>query len=376
MKFFWVLLFSLALSAPALAAEPGVTDSQILIGQSAPFTGPASQLGIRLRMGIDAYFKSVNADGGVDGRQLKLVSLDDGYEPSRTVANTKQLIDNDKVFALLGYVGTPTTLAAKPLIDAAKIPLVGPFTGAMALRDPVDRYIFNIRASYNDETRQIVDNFLFLGLKKVAVFYQDDAYGNAGLAGVVKALAAHGLKPVATGTVKRNTVDVAAALKSILPAHPDLIVEVGTYTEAAAFIQKARAQGYGGQFANVSFVGSEALAKALGPAGNGVMITQVVPFPYSGVAAIVREYQARMTAAGHPNDYDFTSLEGYIDAKILVQGLRKAGKALNRNNLIDALNGMNAEDLGGFIVHFTPTDHSGSSYVDVTSITQNGKFRH
>ena len=193
---------------------------------------------------------------------------------------------------------------------------------------------------------------------------------------MVKALAAHGLKPVATGTVKRNTVDVAAALKSILPAHPDLIVEVGTYTEAAAFIQQARAQGYGGQFANVSFVGSEALAKALGPAGNGVMISQVVPFPYSGVAAIVREYQARMTAAGHPNDYDFTSLEGYIDAKVLVQGLRKAGKALTRNNLIDALNGMNAEDLGGFVVHFTPTDHAGSSYVDVTSITQNGKFRH
>lgn len=376
MKFFWALLLSLAVSTSALAADPGVTDTQILIGQSAPLTGPASQLGIRLRLGMDAYFKSVNADGGVDGRQIKLVSLDDGYEPNRTIANTKQLIDGDKVFALLGYVGTPTTLAAKPIIDAAKIPLLGPFTGAMGLREPVDRYIFNIRASYNDETRQIVDNFLFLGLKKVAVFYQDDAYGKAGLSGVEKALAAHGLKPVATGTVKRNTVDVAAALKSILPAQPDLIVQIGTYTEAAAFIKQARAQGYGGQFANVSFVGSEALAKALGPAGNGIMITQVVPFPYSGATAIVREYQARMTAAGHANDYDFTSLEGYIDAKVMVQALRKAGKNLTRANLIDALNGMSADDLGGFVVRFSPTDHSGSNYVDVTSITQNGKFRH
>lgn len=376
MKFFWALMLTLCVAVSARAADPGVSGSQILIGQSAPFTGPAAQLGIRLRMGIDAYLKSVNADGGVDGRSIKLVSLDDGYEPTRTVANTKQLIDTDQVFALLGYVGTPTTLAAKPLIDEAKIPLIGPFTGAIGLREPVDRYIFNIRASYNDETRAMVDTFLFLGLKKVAVFYQDDAFGKAGLSGVTKALAAHGLKPVATGTVKRNTVDIGAALKSILPTKPDLIVEVGTYTEAAAFIKAARAQGYGGQFANVSFVGSEALAKALGPEGDGVMITQVVPFPYSGATALVREYQARMDAAGHKGDYDFTSLEGYIDAKVLVQGLRKAGKTLTRTALIDALNGMNADDLGGFMVRFSPTDHSGSSYVDLTSITKSGKFRH
>ncbi len=376
MKFFWALLLSLGLSVSALAADPGVTDSHILIGQSAPFTGPAAQLGIRLRLGIEAYLKAANAEGGVDGRSIKLVSLDDGYEPARTVANTKELINGDQVFALLGYVGTPTTLAAKPLIDEAKIPLVGPFTGAMALREPVDRYIFNIRASYNDETRRMVDNFLFLGLKKVAVFYQDDAFGKAGLSGVVKALAAHGLKPVATGTVKRNTVDVAAALQSILAAKPDLVVEVGTYTEAAAFIKAARAKGYAGQFANVSFVGSEALAKALGPEGNGIMITQVVPFPYSGASAIVREYQERMAASGHKDDYDFTSLEGYIDAKVLVQGLRKAGKTPTRTGLIDALNALNADDLGGFMVRFSPTNHAGSNYVSVTSITKDGKFRH
>ncbi|MBW4048883.1 MAG: ABC transporter substrate-binding protein [Proteobacteria bacterium] len=377
MKLFWPLLLCLGLCTTAQAGDPGLTESQILIGQSAPFTGPAAQLGIRLRIGIEAYFKAVNAEGGIDGRQLKLLSLDDGYEPARAVANTKQFIGGDnQVFALLGYVGTPTTLAAKPIIDAAKIPLVGPFTGAMALRAPVDRYVFNIRASYNDETRRIVDNFLFLGLKRVAVFYQDDAFGKAGLSGVEAALAAHGLKPVATGTVQRNTVDIAAALKSILPAKPDLIVEVGTYTEAAAFIKGSRARGYGGQFANVSFVGSEALAKALGAEGDGVMITQVVPFPYSGATAIVREYQARMIAAGHKDDYDFTSLEGYIDAKVLVQALRKAGHTPTRTTFIDALNAMNADDLGGFMVHFSPTDHAGSTYVDVTSITKSGTFRH
>jgi ABC-type branched-subunit amino acid transport system substrate-binding protein len=376
MPFFSVLLLCLSLLTTASAATPGVTDTQIVIGQSAPLTGPAAQLGIRLRLGIEAYFKQVNAEGGVAGRSLKLVSLDDGYEPQRTVANTKTFIDAGDVFALLGYVGTPTTLAAKPLIDQAGIPLIGPFTGAMALRQPVDPYIFNIRASYDDETRKIVDQFVFLGLKKIAVFYQDDAFGMAGLSGVEKALAAHGLKPVATGTVKRNTVDVARALDSILPAKPDLIVEIGTYTEVAAFNRQAIARGYGGQFANVSFVGSEALAKALGPQGNGVIITQVVPFPFSTVTPLVREYQAAMSAIGHKDDYDFTSLEGYIDAKVLVQALRKAGKNLTRASLIDALNGMGNENLGGLTVRFSPTNHSGSDYVDVTSITASGGFRH
>lgn len=376
MKLLAALLLCMSLATSALAATPGVTDTQIVIGQSAPLTGPAAQLGIRLRMGIEAYFKSANADGGVAGRSLQLVSLDDGYEPPRTVANTRKFIDDGNVFALLGYVGTPTTLAAKPLIDDAGIPLVGPFTGAMGLRTPVDPNIFNIRASYDDETRKIVDQFLFLGLKKIAVFYQDDAYGMAGLTGVQKALAAHGLKPIATGTIKRNTVDVAAALASILPARPDLIVEVGTYTEVAAFNKAAVDKGYGGQFANLSFVGSEALAKALGPAGNGVIITQVVPFPFSTVTPLVREYQAAMIAAGHKNDYDFTSLEGYIDAKVLVQALRKAGKTLTRASLVAALDGMHSDDLGGFVVRFAPDDHSGSDYVDTTSITASGGFRH
>ncbi len=378
MKFFATLFAGLSLMAAtsAFAATPGVTDTQIVIGQSAPLTGPAAQLGIRLRMGIEAYFKQVNNDGGVAGRSLKLVSLDDGYEPARAVANTKTFINGGDVFALLGYVGTPTTLAAKPLIDQAGIPLIGPFTGAMGLRSPVDPHIFNIRASYDDETRKIVDQFLFLGLIKIAVFYQDDAYGMAGLTGVQKALAAHNLKPVATGTVKRNTVDVAGALASILPSKPDLIVEVGTYTEVAAFNQQAIAKGYGGQFANVSFVGSEALAKALGPEGNGVIITQVVPFPFSTVTPLVREYQAAMNAAGHKGDYDFTSLEGYIDAKVLVQALRKAGKTLTRASLMDALDSMGNENLGGFTVHFSPDNHSGSDYVDTTSITASGGFRH
>ncbi|OIQ80566.1 hypothetical protein GALL_376710 [mine drainage metagenome] len=361
--------------ATTAAADPGVDATHIVIGQSAPLSGPAAELGRRLRAGILACFRAVNAAGGVDGRKLELLTLDDGYEPARTVVNTRELLGPDAAFALLGFVGTPTTLAAKPLIDAAQIPLIGPFTGADALRRPVDPYVFNLRASYDDETRRIVDAFLFLGLKRVAVFYQDDAYGAAGLSGVRRALAAHGLAPVATGSVQRNTTAVDAALRAILPAHPDLIVQIGTYAESAAFITAARQGGFGGQFANVSFVGAQSLAHALGAAGDGVMISEVVPFPYSGTSAIQRDYAQAMKASGDTT-LDFTSFEGYIDARVLVQALRRAGRVPTRAALIASLDHLGSDDLGGYVVHFAPDDHDGSHFVDVTSIDSHGSFRH
>ena len=364
-----------AASATGAHADPGVSASRIVIGQSAPLSGPAAELGRRLRAGIMACFAAVNAGGGIDGRQLQLITLDDGYEPARTVANTRQLIGPDAAFALLGFVGTPTTLAAKPLIDAAQIPLIGPFTGAGALRHPVDPYVFNLRASYDDETRRIVDSFLFLGLKRVAVFYQDDAFGAAGLSGVRLALAAHGLTPVAIGAVRRNSSAVDAALHALLPAHPDLIVQIATYAESAAFIDAARARGYGGQFANVSFVGAQPLARALGAAGDGVMISEVVPFPYAGTRAIQREYAQSMHAAGD-DTLDFTSFEGYIDARVLVQALRRSGRQPTRAALIAALDHLGNDDLGGYVVHFAPDDHAGSHFVDLTSIDAHGGFRH
>ena len=370
------LLAALAAASAASAhADPGVSAARIVIGQSAPLSGPAAELGRRLRAGIMACFAAVNAGGGIDGRQLQLITLDDGYEPARTVANTRQLIGPDAAFALLGFVGTPTTLAAKPLIDAARIPLIGPFTGAAALRHPVDPYVFNLRASYDDETRRIVDNFLFLGLKRVAVFYQDDAFGAAGLSGVRLALAAHGLMPVAIGAVRRNSTAVDAALHAILPAHPDLIVQIATYAESAAFIDAARARGYGGQFANVSFVGAQPLARALGAAGDGVMISEVVPFPYAGTRAIQREYAQSMHAAGD-DALDFTSFEGYIDARVLVQALRRSGHQPTRAALIAALERLGNDDLGGYVVHFAPDDHAGSHFVDLTSIDAHGGVRH
>jgi ABC-type branched-subunit amino acid transport system substrate-binding protein len=364
-----------ASGAGTARAETGVTDRQVLVGQFAAFTGPAAQLGERLKVGIEAHFKAVNAQGGVLGRQLKLVTRDDGYEPERAKTAVRALIDEEKVFALIGSVGTPTGVASVPILTEAKVPLVGMFTGAEALRVPLNRYVFHVRASYFDETERMVQHLTSLGLKKIAVFYQNDAYGKAGLEGVDRAMARRQLKTVATATVERNTVDVAKALDALLPTQPEAIVQISAYKSCAAFIRQARAKGYGGQFFNVSFVGSKALADELGDAGVGVVITQVVPFPYSSSIPIVREYQQVMDAAGQ-KEFDFSSLEGYITARVFTEGLRRAGKSPTRDGLIAGVESMRDWDIGGFTLRYGPQDHVGSNFVEVTTISRGGRFLH
>jgi ABC-type branched-subunit amino acid transport system substrate-binding protein len=356
-------------------AETGVTDKEIVVGQFAAFSGPAAQLGQRLNAGIQAYFKAVNDQGGVNGRTLRLVTRDDGYEPDRAVAAVKGLIEQDQVFALVGAVGTPTGLAAVPVLTAAKVPLVGLFTGAQSLREPLNRYVFHVRASYFDETERIVQHLTTLGVRRIAVFYQNDAYGKAGLEGVTRALEKRQLKPVAAATVERNSVDVAAALQGILPAQPEAVVQISAYKSCAEFIKQARARGYGGQFFNVSFVGSKALADELGPTGMGVVISQVVPFPYIPSLPVVREYQQRMKEAGQ-TELDFSSMEGYLIAKVFVEGLKRAGRNLTREGLITALESMKDVNLGGFEISYSPRDHSGSRYTDLTIIGRDGRFVH
>jgi branched-chain amino acid transport system substrate-binding protein len=367
------LFLACSLVSSAMAAETGVTDKQVLVGQFAAFSGPAAQLGERLKVGIEAYFKSVNAQGGVNGRQLKLVTRDDGYEPERAKAAVKSLIDEDKVFALVGSVGTPTGIASVPILTEAKVPLIGMFTGAEALRQPFNRQVFHVRGSYYDETERIVQHLTSLGLKKIAVFYQNDAYGKAGLEGVERALTRRQLKIVATGTVERNTVEVAKSLETILAAQPDAIVQIGAYKACAAFIKQARGKGFGGQFFNVSFVGSKALADELGDGGAGVVISQVVPFPYGGSIPIVREYQQIMGEAGH-KEFDFSSMEGFLTAKVFVEGLKRAGRNPTRDGLIGGLESIHDWDLGGFSIKYGPRDHVGSSFIDVTTIGRGGRF--
>lgn len=355
------------------SAQTGVTEREVLIGQVAAMTGPAAQLGQRVQAGMQAYFAQVNAQGGVNGRTIKLVARDDGYEPAKTVESLKALINDDKVFALAGTVGTPTGLAALPIVTAEKVPLVGMFTGAQALREPFNRNIFHVRASYFDETERIVQHLTTLGVKKIAVFYQNDAYGKAGLEGVERALAKRQMKPVATGTVERNSVDVAKALDAILKVQPEAVVQISAYKSCAAFIKEARAKSYGGQFFNVSFVGSQALANELGPAGLGVVISQVVPFPYVASSQIVRDYQQHMTAAGDKN-FDFSSMEGYLTARVLTEGLRRAGRTLTRDGLIAGLESMREVNLGGFMVNYSAKNHMGSGFTDLTLIGRDGRF--
>lgn len=366
-------LLLLGFVAPCALAENGVTADKIVLGQAAVFSGPAAQLGIQLRNGILAYFAAVNERGGVNGRKIELVSEDDGYDPARAPAATRKLIEERKVFALIGYVGTPTGVVHLPVINQARVPLVGMFTGAEALRVPFSRYVYHVRASYYDETDKIVEQALSIGGKKIAVFYQDDAYGQAGLKGVEIAMTKRNLKISALGTVERNTVKVENAVKTINATQPDAVVMISAYTSCAEFIKQMKKAGSGATFYNVSFVGSQALANALGKDGVGVAISQVVPFPWGLALPVVREYQELSAKAGN-KDYNFSAMEGFLMAKVMVEGLRRTGKNLTREAFMDALDKMQDVDLGGFFVSFSPKSHIGSRYVDLTIISRDGKF--
>lgn len=368
--------FSLAaaslLAAPTLLKAQG--SNKIILGQSAAFTGPAAELGIQFHQGAKLWFEQVNAQGGIGGKTVEIRTLDDGYEPDRCAANTQKLIAED-VYALFGYIGTPTSLAALPLLTKAQIPFIAPFTGAMGLREPFNRLVFHLRASYNDETALIVRQLTNLGLKKIAVFHQNDAYGKAGLDGVTLALDKLGLKPVATATVERNSVDVAAAVRTINAAMPDAVVQISAYKSCAAYIRAARAAGYGGTFYNVSFVGTQALADELGKDGAGVVVSQVMPSPYYPARPIAREFADAVKKAGNVQA-NFSSMEGYLAAKVVTEGLKRAGNRIgSRDALIQGIESIGSQSLGGFQVNFSASNHVASSFVELSMLTGDGRVR-
>jgi ABC-type branched-subunit amino acid transport system substrate-binding protein len=325
-----------------------------------------------MRLGATLYFDQVNRAGGVNGRKIVLKTLDDGYEPPRAAANTKQLIDNDKVFALFGYVGTPTSAASLPIFTEAKVPFVGAFTGAELLRAPFNRNIFNVRASYFDETEAIVQHLTAMSIDRIAIFYQNDAYGQAGLAGVERALKKRKLELAAKATVERNTVEVKAAVAAMAKVQPQAVIMISAYKSVAAFIKEMKAANVNPNFWNVSFVGSKALAKELDREGRGVQISQVMPFPWDGGIPVVKEYRKALEEAkGEPG---FGTLEGYIAAKVMVEGLRRAGKQLTRESFTRAMESMTEYDAGGFKVSYSPDNHNGSKFVDLTIISKDQKF--
>ena len=371
--------FSLGIGATALAGfgvARAQSEGRIVLGQSAAFSGPAAQLGIQFNQGAKLFFDQLNAAGGVGKRMVEIRTLDDGYEPDRCAENTRKLLADD-VFALFGYVGTPTSLAAVPLFNQAKVPFFAPFTGAESLRQPFNRLVFHVRASYYDETALIVRQLANLGLKKIAVFHQNDAYGKAGLDGVNKALAEHKLPLAGAATVERNSVDVAAAVEKLVAAKPDAVVQIAAYGASAAFVRAARKAGFGGTFYNVSFVGTQALADELGKDGAGVVVSQVVPSPYQPSRQITREFLDAIKKAGDKVQPNYSSMEGFLAARIFTEGLRQAAASgkISRDSFISGMEGLGTQVISGFPVSIGPNDHTASTFVEMSMLTGDGRVR-
>jgi ABC-type branched-subunit amino acid transport system substrate-binding protein len=355
------------------AHAQGVTKTNILVGQSSPFSGSNKELGDDIREGLQAYFKQVNDAGGVNGRTIELIALDDANDPKRSGENARILLEQRGVLALVGFASATLSLPAFPYVEKNKVAFVGPFTGAEPMR-AFRRNVYNIRASYADELEKIVDFYTTTGMKKFSVIHYDDAIGKENLAAVETALTRRGLKPASIGTLKRNQTDLGAAVADVVKASPDVVIATTLYKTTGDFIKAARQAGSSAQFASTSFVGASALAAELGDQGTGVVVAQVVP-PYSRASVqIVREYQAAIEKSLGKKDFSFTSLEAYISAKVLVEAIRRAGSNPTREGLMKALDGMQNYNVGGYVVDFTSTNHNGSRFVELTAISKAGRF--
>ena len=370
-----VLVSNLAADSDA-RGEAGVFDDRIVFGQSAAFKGPASALGLGMRDGILAAFREANRAGGVHGRQLELVSYNDGYEPEKAIDNTIRLIEEDQVFALVGEVGTPTSKAVQPIATERGVPFIGPFTGAAFLRDSALRNVINVRASYNQETEAWIEYLAGdLGLSRIAILYQDDSFGRAGLGGVNAALEKRGMSLVAEGTYMRNTTAVKRALLAIRKADPDAVVIVGAYEPAAAFIRLARSLALDPVFMNISFVGSKALAEELGKHREGVLVTQVVPLPNDRTIPLVARYQDALRTDSPSADFGFVSLEGYMVGRLVIETLERVGRDVTRSGFLSATATIAELDLGGIVLSYGPQDNQGMDSVFLTEIQADGNFR-
>jgi len=377
--------------APLHSPDPpvrGITDTEIRFGIAAPFSGSAKELGRQMKLGIDTMFSAINAGGGINGRKVRLIAADDGYEPSRTADAMKQLFEKDEVFGIVGNVGTPTAMVALPYALEQKMLFFGAFTGAGLLRrDPPDRYVFNYRASYAEETDAMVRYLVKvrrLRPEQIAVFAQQDGYGDAGFSGVAKAVRA--LRGGEASTIlrldyKRNTVDVNDAVERLRQHKAPIkaVVMVPTYRAAARFIEKTRDLFPAMIYTNVSFVGSTALAeelKLLGPKyTDGVIVTQVVP-AIEGYSSLILEYKAALAKYFPGEVPDYVSLEGYIAAGLLAEGLKRAGRQLDTEKVVEALENLRDFDVGlGTPLTFGRTEHQGSHKVWGTQLDAAGRYQ-
>ena len=370
-----LLVAVLGTGATPRIGEVGVSAQRILFGQSAAFTGPARDLGKNIRLGIEAAFREVNERGGIHGRQIELLSLDDAYEPEAAIVNTRRLIVEKEVFALIGAVGTPTSRSVVPVAASAGVPYIAPFTGAAFLREAKWRNVINLRASYFQETEEMVDRIISdLGIDRIAVLYQNDSFGRAGYNGVRLALGRRDMKPVAVGVYPRNTTAVKTALLDLRAGDPEAVILVGAYQPVSALIAWARHIEFEPVFMTISFVGSNALIRELGPASAGVFVTQVVPFPWADEPSIVVAYRRALVTHAPSALPGFASFEGYLAGRLTIVALELCGREPDRACFLDSLRRVGVIDLDGFKLHYGDNDNQGSDAVFLTVIGDDGRY--
>lgn len=362
----------LASAVPVASAEDGVGDSRILIGQTVGLTGTVAGPVKEMNEGANAYFAIVNKAGGVHGRKIELLTMDDKFDPTLAAANAETLISKEHVFALFQGRGTPHTQAIMPILAAHGVPLIAPSTGAAAFREPVNRWIFNIRAKYQDEVAKGVEEFATIGVTKIGLLHVEDTFGLDGLEGFKKAMAAHKLSPSVISTFARDNPDFAAAAAEVIKSNPQALIVISSSKNTVGVIKAIRAAGSSIQIMTLSNNSSESFVKELGEAGWGVIVSQVMPVPHLTTTVLGRELKSATPGGGSTRSY--ATMEGFVNAKLLVEGLRRAGRNLTRDGLVRALESMNRVDLGGLLVTYSERDHTGGKFVDMTIISKKGHF--
>lgn len=358
----------------ALARTEGVTDTEILIGQSCQLTGPLAALSSEVRAGAKLHFDEVNRKGGINGRQVRVIALDDAYDPKRAAENTARLIDEENVLALFQYAGTPGSLAAVPIAEEKKVPFFSPFTGSDALRSKFSRYVFNIKAGYGDELEAMVRQIGSIGINKVAVAYLNNSFGTGGLAQVEKSAEAHKVQILAKAPLEVNGSNLDAAVAAAGKDHPPAIIVVSAGKPSVDFIDAYLKAGYRSTFYMLSVTSNAQLVQVLGPRARGIVISQVVPSPWNQSVKLVREFQNLARAAGL-SDLTFSQMEGFLAANVLTDALKRAGKVPTREGLIRGFEEMRHLDLGGYLVELSPSRHSSGKLVELLILDATGKFR-
>ncbi|MBE7416624.1 MAG: ABC transporter substrate-binding protein [Ideonella sp.] len=358
---------------PTGFAQTAPSDREVVIGQSCQLTGPLAALTREVRQGADLYFDHVNAAGGVHGRKIRVVALDDAYDPARAAENTRKLIDEAKVLALFQYAGTPPSMAALPLVEDRRVPFVAPFTGSDALRQKFSRYLFNIKASYGNELDAMVRHLATIGIQRIAAAYLNNQFGTGGLAGVEKSVVRRKVSLVARAPLEVDSSKMAAAVATIAKESPQAVIVISAGKPSIDFVEAYQRAGHVTTFYMLSVTSNVQLAKTLGEKARGIVISQVVPSPWNGSVAITREFQTRAAAKGI-HDYTFSQMEGFVSAKLLVEGLRRAGPSPTRESLIAGLESIRWIDLGGFIVELSAEQHSSGTFVDLLMVGRDGRF--